>query len=373
MITSILYFKIDVYNNKKSKFDLITNSNKVLSSCFILSITFQIYFIQKKQTLHSTQMNFNTSNLTISNTTLSIHKNATIISEKAKKISKKLGIIDEEFYTDHSTMTNYLYTNSPTDKMVNILVTYNVLYFLDDFFGEDTNDGSMPSLEKILEIWNGEKEYNCDNIKINRLYKSINFISEILRNDSPDSFFKKYTNSIVEHLSFSLIEKKYNTVDEYISIRLMTGGMYPVIDLIEYANSNYLTEEIINDNEISLKKLSKQCALIGALSNDLFSYAKEKHSDYNLINAYLITGEATNYIDAVSKSISKVNIIHANFEVTINSTRQKLISYNLNKKLIIESYLNSLETIVSSSYHWQKDTNRYKHPDNVFEDLKVTI
>ncbi len=314
-------------------------------------------------------MNFNSALLTISNTELYLHKDASIISKKAKIISEKLGIIDEELYSGHSTMTNYIYVNSSIDKMVNVLVTYDVLYFLDDFFGEDTNTGELPDVREILDIWRGDKLHNSKNKKIKKLYTSINYISKTLRKDSPTFFFNKYTNSVIEHLSASLIEKKYKTVDEYISIRLMTGGMYLLIDLIEYVHSIYLSEELINDENIYIKKLCKQCALIGALSNDIFSYAKEKHSDYNLINAYLVSHEASNYNQAVIKAIDKVNEIHSDFKLTIKKVNTE--SLKSNDKLIVEKYINALKVIVASSYHWQKSTNRYYHSENVFEDMKA--
>ena len=151
----------------------------------------------------------------------------------------------------------------------------------------------------------------------------------------------------------------------------MTGGMYPLIYLIEYAHSIYLSQEIINNEGLYIKKLQEQCALIGALSNDVFSYTKEKHSDYNLINAYLVTGEASNYKEAVIKSIQLVNDVHADFKLTIQKAKQNLKNLVLNEPLILEKYLNGLSVIIASSYHWQRITNRYYHSENVFEDMKA--
>ena len=316
-------------------------------------------------------MTFNSRNLTISNTKIQIHKEANIILEKARAVSEQLGIIDETLYNGHSTMTNYLYINSPVSKMVNLLVTYDVLYFLDDFFGEDTNKGELPDFNKILEIWKGGKSYNSNHPKIDKLYTSISYISQKIKEDSPGFFFEKYTNSIIEHLYYSLNTKEYTTVDEYISTRLITGGMYPVIDLIEYIHSIYLKEEIINNKELGLKKLRKQCALIGALSNDIFSYAKEKHSDYNLINAFLNTGEALFYEEAVMKSIKIVNDVHTDFTRTIRKARQQAKYLQSTERLIVEKYFDALEVVIASCYHWQKKTNRYYHSENVFEDMKA--
>ena len=144
-------------------------------------------------------MIFNSSSLTISNTKIYIHKEASVILQKARTLSEELGIIDDDLYDGHSTMTNYVYVDSPICKMVNVLVTYDVLYFLDDFFGEDTNTGQLPNTAKILEIWKDGTIYNSNDSKIDKLYASVNFISKTLREDSPNFFFQKYTNSVIEH------------------------------------------------------------------------------------------------------------------------------------------------------------------------------
>lgn len=316
-------------------------------------------------------MNFHSRNLTISNTKVYIHEEANVILEKARVVSANLGIIEEELYKGHSTMTNYLYINSPVPKMVNLLVTYDVFYFLDDFFGEDTNTGQLPDFSKVMEAWKEGKSHNSSDTKIDKLYTSINYISKKIKEDSPDFFFEKYTNSVIEHLHFSLNTPKYTTVDEYISIRLLTGGMYPVIYLIEYAHSIYLSQEIMDNKNLYIDDLQRQCAIIAVLSNDVFSYAKEKHSDYNLINAFLITGEASDYKEAVEKSIQIVNDAHTDFKSTIKKARQHLKNLELNEQLMLEKYIDGLDVIVASSYHWQKITNRYYHAENVFEDMKV--
>ncbi|MEX6625487.1 terpene synthase family protein [Tenacibaculum salmonis] len=316
-------------------------------------------------------MNFSSTSLSISKTKLEIHKDAKLILKEAKAISKKLGVIDDDLYKHHTTMTNHLYIDTPIHKMINAVVTYDVLYFIDDFFGEDTASGVQPDFKKILDIWTGKELYlNSENSKISNLYNAIFYISDAVKKDSPSYFFDKYTESITEHLSYSLKSVPFTTVDEYIYIRLYTGGMFPVIDLIEYMHSIYLSPEIINKVP-SIKKMREQCALIGALSNDLFSYAKEKHSDYNLINAYLISNEADNYNDAVNKSIIKVNTIHTEYEATLLQTMKEATFLSSVNNNIVLKYIDALNVIISSSYHWQKNTKRYIHPENVFEDMKV--
>jgi hypothetical protein len=322
-------------------------------------------------TLSINDIAFLSTDLHISKTPFYKHKEAELILEKAKTTSGLLGIVDETLYRDHTTMTNYLYVNGSIQKMVNVLVTYDTLYFLDDFFGEDTVKEDVADLKTILALWEGKTiEITVKNDKLKKLYQAIKYIGEVIREDSSIHFFKKYTASVKEHLYYALESPSYKTVNEYIKIRLYTSGMMPVIDLIEYVNDNYIPERIESKLPL-LQKLKQTCALIGGLSNDLFSYAKEKHSDFNLINAFLLTKEANTYEEAVSKSIILVNKLSEDFEQDLKHIRNEIQALDYMDKSIIENHLKGLEVIVSACYHWQFETKRYRHSEAVFEDIKL--
>lgn len=322
-------------------------------------------------TLSITKTTFLSTDLSIAKKDSFKHKAATLILEKAKEISLQLGIVDETLYRDHTTMTNYLYVNGAIQKMVNVLVTYDALYFLDDFFGEDTVKGEVANLETILALWEGEKvETICKNDKLEKLYQAIIYISKTIRENSPSRFFTKYTKSVKEHLYYALKAPVYKTVNDYIKIRLYTSGMIPVIDLMEYVNDNYVLEHIKKEVPL-LEPLEQTCALIGGLANDLFSYAKEKHSNYNLINAYLTTGEANTLEEAILKSINLVNKLSEEFESNMLQIKKEIQFLNPANKSIIEKHLQGLDVVVSASYHWQINTKRYKHSEAIFEDLKL--
>lgn len=49
-------------------------------------------------------------------------------------------------------------------------------------------------------------------------------------------------------------------------------------------------------------------------------------------------------------------------------TIKNTLNYVFDKKLF--AYLNGLEYIVFASYHWQKFTERYIHPDHFFKDFQ---
>lgn len=321
-----------------------------------------VIFIEKQK--------FESTNLHISKTPFFMHEDAEVILNKAKEISMRLGIVDEELYRNHSTMTNYLYVDGTIERMVNTLVTYDAFYFLDDFFGEDTVEEETVDLKRILKLWEGEHvEASNEDQKVSSLYQSIAYIGKVVRNDSSEVFFTKYTKSIKDHLYYVLGEIPFKTVAEYIEIRLHTSGMLPVLDLMEYVNDNYVTNDLEGKLPL-LQSLKITCALIGGLSNDLFSYAKEKHSKYNLINAFLQTKEASTYEEAVMKAIEIVNELYFRFEREMIQAQRKVEEFDSKNQSVILKHLKGLKVVVSACYHWQLETRRYRHSENVFEDLR---
>jgi hypothetical protein len=310
------------------------------------------------------------SSLYISNTLKCIHNDAVEILEKARIVSAKLGVIDPELHGGHTTMTNYLYIKAPVDRMINALVLYDILYYFDDTFGEDTLEGAMVNLEIVVAVWEG-KEINYPNERPNltNFLKALRYISNCFRADSNPMFFKKHTVEMKKHLWFATNSPSFNTVDEYLEIRLYTAGMLPAIDLMEYLNGCYISHHLL-EKVPALKQVRYTCAMIGGLSNDLFSYAKEKHSDFNLVNAYLKTKEAATFEDAVIKSIALVNNLYEEYLAAVAQAYISSAILEEEDTSIISTYLDGMDVIISACYHWQKSTKRYEHPENVFVDMR---
>ncbi|CAM1366444.1 terpene synthase family protein [Tenacibaculum xiamenense] len=318
-------------------------------------------------------MKFYSHLLTISQTPSKVHCHSKIILKKAREISEKLGIADSELYNHHTTMTNYVYNNAPVHKMITAVVFYDVLYFMDDFFGEDTQKGILPDINKVLNIWAGnDNYYHSSDERLSNLYKGLGLISSEFRNNSSKFHFNKLTKSISNHLQYSLSPYLFKSIKEYFEIRLHTGGMLPVIDLIEYMYDIYLTEELIQQIP-ELSKIRYECALIGGLSNDIFSYPKEKHSDYNLINVIIKYNNNLSLFEATKQSIEEVNLIHQNYQNTHKTIQRKLTGFTEGIKQSLTEYLNALDVVVSASYHWQKSTKRYMHEKHILEDMKLEI
>lgn len=310
--------------------------------------------------LHNSMLeNLTSQILYISKLPRNINKNSDFVLEKSNLIIDNINLKIDKLYKGYESMSLYLYPNGDANKLIDSTVFFNILYYFDEIYGEDS---MMPeskdklSIEDILGMWSSNNKY----IE-NPLSRGIDEIKRIL-NKSNKSFANKILQTLLSHIKHSLKSIRFSTIDEYIVTRLEFSGMYLSIDMMEYVYNFELTDKDIS-NFPEILQLRTLCARIGALSNDIFSYPKELHSSTNLIKV-LINLEDLDEDAAILKSIDIVNNDFKSFENIRKSLFMKENSTHLSK------YVNGLLDVVSASYHWQKDTQRYKHPLHFFLDMK---
>lgn len=317
---------------------------------------------------------YNTTDFKIAATELKIHPKSDIILKKAKRISKELGIYSDAFYSGHHTMTPYIFIDADIERSIIITVWFSTLYFLDDFFGEDMkNEEPIPDLKALFSAWKGSN-YDVINlpVKFKPLFEAVSYCSKHIKLNSNKAFFKIYTEKLYQHILHTLNPIDYRTVDEYIESRIHFGGMYPTMGMIEYANNIYLDEHLFAKCT-ALEQVIKDCALIGVLSNDLISYHKEKHSQQNLLNAYLKTNTVSNLDEAIDRGLKYVNKCFNSFVKHSNAVKEQMKALSLTEKHTVNTYLKGLELLIAASYHWQMSTNRYRSIENIFENLRYPI
>lgn len=314
--------------------------------------------------------NYQSTALSIAQTKQQLHPQASYILEKSTAIAKELGIYDGVLYEGHHTMAPYLFVNADAERVIDATVWFGSLYYFDDFFGEDTAHAVKADFDILFKAWmTGKYEPITDYQSLNNLYGAIAYASHRIQTQSPKAYFKRYTEGLTQHLQHSLKPTDYTTIEEYIASRVHFGGMYPTIGMIEFTHDSFINPlffELIP----GLRAAKDACALIGALSNDIISYHKECHSKFNLLNAYLETGEAKNLDESIKKSIQLVNQIHEDFKASYETALKTIKKFEHKDARI---YLDGLERLVAASYHWQVSTNRYRSSDNVFSDLKYPI
>lgn len=308
---------------------------------------------------------FTSKQLTISTLDINYHEDIQDILKATARLTKGLNIQLEEVYSAHTSMTAFLYPNSGKYRLVIANVLYDFLYYIDDLFGEDIEvlEGEeRPSLTEMMHIWKtGEintdsSEYN-NSQKVKNVYDALLWIRTKLIQSSKPSFFKKLSTLLFEHLKEQLEPKDYNTVEEYMMLRRRFGGMYPVAFLVEYCNDRYLKSDTL-EKLPSLQKAIDACADIGGLSNDIFSYPKESHSKFNLVNSYLVVHPEMTLKDAVQNAIDVVNDCHFEFDQAMEQLKVEAKALPIRERATVLQFANGLKDILSASYHWQFVTDR---------------
>ncbi|MEM6687620.1 MAG: hypothetical protein AAF617_17715 [Bacteroidota bacterium] len=313
------------------------------------------------------------TSLDISNTTYTVHPSVDEILIQTATLAKELGIYESTLYEGHHTMSPYLFTSASPSRVVDATLWFGTLYYLDDFFGEDIQQEIAPDFDILLTCWmNGTYNGTETHAGLRNLYTSLAYCSHQIQKNSPHAFFENYTKGLLAHLKHSINPTEYTSVDEYITSRIHFGGMYPTMGMIEYTENLYVTEAMYTAIP-DLQKIQKDCALIGVLSNDIISYHKEKHSQFNLLNAYINMNTVDDIEEAARLAIDVVNAVYHSFETHLQSILTQVNQFDSITKQTVTRYVNGLSNIVSASYHWQIRTNRYRSEENIFADLRKPI
>jgi len=320
---------------------------------------------------------FNSQQLTISKLKLNHHEAMEGILSATARLSKELNIQIDQSYAAHTTMTSFLYPKSGKYKVVIVNILYDLLYYIDDLFGEDiegANQEDKPSLTELMYIWQTGKinsvyynELTSEKVKI--VCTAMQWVRNKLFQSCEPAFFKKLSWLLFEHLRDQLKPDAYQSVEEYILLRRNFSGMYVAIYLIEYCTGRYLTNEML-EKVPSLQKAIDLCADIGGLSNDIFSYPKESHSKFNLVNSFDVLNETKTLNEAIQKAIDLVNTCHADFDIAVKQIHAEISGLTVEEKTTILQFTDGLKSILSATYHWQFVTERYRHDNHILEDLK---
>jgi len=291
-------------------------------------------------------------------------KNNQTVLNKAKERAQSLGLYLDGLYLGHHDMSAFLFPYADEDRLIDASLMASLLYYIDDLFGEDSQTRYLFDLERFKAAWErGEQPAARDEVE-QRLYTAVAQLGADFRAKASAAFLTFYQGYLYMHLDHSLAPCLYANSQEYIDSRVHFGGMYPTILLIEYCANQYLSPEM--HANLDLLAAQEALALIGAISNDLISYPKEKHSQFNLINVYLATGEAESLTQAIQKTILYVNQLHKDYQAAL--ARFEAIGQ---AEPFVKQYVEYMNNMLAACYHWQLHSQRYKHPEHILEELKV--
>lgn len=297
------------------------------------------------------------------------------IDERTEAMCLELGIKPKHF-REYTTMTPYLFPYGDVDRLVAISVLNNFLFFIDDFINDDLMKEHDVENRKLfgecIQILYGKRPAK----PAHQLHLVTYDIAQLFRATAHPEWMTRFTHSVASYLKYttlpieSIKTNGYWNVDKYISHREQVSGMYPTVDLIEYASRICLPQSAVDHPFLqSMRRLTAQyCCLL----NDLFSYHKEVVEGGSQFNLLHILQESWNlsFDEALHEGVRRLNYIAADYrQLADYATRWQ----NDTSRYLIEIYVNGMSDQFVAAWHWQMSTNRYRSPDSPIPELRDLI
>lgn len=252
------------------------------------------------------------------------------------------------------------------------------LFFVDDQAEEDEAFGKHPAhlhayFERLSRIFDGAEAEPDD--PAGQLLTSIR---ERLSARMSPAWLARFGADLRSYLIGGTLEAARNWTDEvippiedYLRLRTLDSAMMCSQDLFEMAGAGELPSHLLEAPDLSESR--QLCTNVVALSNDLFSYAKEvRHygSPNNLVRVIMVH-ERRSLDDAVSRVIERVNADIARWEQVSRSlialadteaTRHSLLRYLAGQR----AWMHGAKT-------WSVLSGRYADPDAIFPELRPPL
>ena len=278
-------------------------------------------------------------------------------------------------YHSYSSMSDYLYPRASLERLITIKLFNNLLYYIDDSYDKDSPYMQAHSKAELKDVFVG-----CANILLSgeepktphKLYAPCIEIRKRFSSE-PNSFVTRLISSTFSHLETCTYDLNYSvnsstySLDNYIADRCVDGGMFPAIQMIEYANNTYLTDDVLDLGTV--KEMIGLVAKIGTLANDLFSYEKEvigENSKFNLLWVFM-NKENLSFDEAVDASMRLIN----GYVDQFIDAEQRFVAPDNGLEADSQSFVLGLREQVIATWHWQMSTNRYRSESSPFQELRA--
>jgi len=314
---------------------------------------------------------FYSDQMTISQTKHSVHREDASIVQESRRIAAELGVKVQKWSGKRTSMSAALFPSALSIRCAEIDVLSEILFSVNGWFvQEKPKEENIEKLSIFMEAWTTglfqSQPLTEEDSEVMR--SAALFGKRMLRNSTPE-FYSRFSHSLETRIEHTFAPAPYKTVEEYLQTRLHFSGMLLMTSLLEYAFDSYLHSELLRSVP-TLDKARISCAKIGVMSNDLFSFYKQRKSDYNLLNALLKTGKAFSLDEAVQQGINLVNEEHVHFLNAVIESLHEGDDLPSGDWQVLNAYIRGLREMVAATYHWQLGTNRYLHSRHFLQDLR---
>ena len=273
-------------------------------------------------------------------------------------------------FKTRSSMCAYLFPNATLEKLVTTGKIFALSWFIDEIADAFTleqraslanvdyriAENNLPRLVELAPILQTGVIFSPAPTMLERATKEI---ADDLAS-APLYWRERFARLVGEYLALTVVSKdqQISSVVSYIPFRLRDSGMLFTCAMAEFASGCFLPDRVYNNPVVwsMIEAVSK----VGSLSNDLFSYDRERREQtrFNLLEILL---SESPFEEAVDRSIRIIN--------------QSVQSFMDAKALIPNDAVGfsvALEAFIAASWYWQIDTPRYRSIDSSFAELRVS-
>jgi hypothetical protein len=285
------------------------------------------------------------------------------------------------------TCAMFLFPAAPIEKIIRLSKNYAVDFYLNDTMGREAKP-TTEEKQRLYEIRDRLAAVGDDLEPIGNISTAekanLTVLAEIA-GTSPTRWFhgflKQYLHHIdVAHQTYDSASLGYIPgIEEYIDRRSAISGMPHTITLIEYATDNYLNWAALQDAGLKaeVEKINQTVALVGALTNDLFSFEKEvidHQTDSNLVMVVLLNNFRMKLAEAIQLSGTIIRDLLADYTRLEQFIRKKAVEMpglSSDGRLILTTYLDGLKSVLQACWTWQTATKRYKRRSSIWQETAI--
>ncbi|MEU6708153.1 terpene synthase family protein [Streptomyces wuyuanensis] len=296
---------------------------------------------------------------------------------RTRSFCRRHGIWLEALGDHYNSMNAYLYPTATIERLTTTGKHNALAYYLNDTMGRDKHWRLSPAARRSAQRVAAGLIETCDTGCLSRSPSGAEAaalaILDELRFNSPEYWFSRFLPLWKKHLTLALQDRNaqavgyVTTLDEYVEERLHISGMLHAIALAEYAQDCYLPPENPAPPSTHLLQLTRSCAALGAIANDLFSFEKEfidEEADHNIIAVILLNRPDLSLAGAIDESAGLLRkYLHAYFTAARNLTTSSPATAEEAAR-----YVAATKSIVQATWKWQTDTRRYKRTTSVFRE-----
>ena len=302
-----------------------------------------------------------------------------------RDFAQKWNVIQLPNFDYYCTMNSYLFPRASLERLATMGKMSNLFFYIDDL--------------ALIHPLDEANEVPTDSVTITCKQEELASLGSIFRTGqlpaSPTNlqqalyevrqeflmlsgenmgYFSRFLASaeqyLVKHSRPSAFVEKADdgTIDlqSYMLWRDDDSGMYPHIDMIEFADDFALPEVVVTHP--TLLRLRRNCNRIAGLMNDVFSYYKEivvERSRFNLVNL-IQQNTGVGLKEAVEEAINIVNAYIVEFQ----ELERQVPYWDAATQFAVEKYIEGMRSQISGSWHWQIYTHRYRSLHSPFHELR---